>query len=301
MFPDLNPFLYRSASDRPDATHRFDGWSLEDRDPQAIQAWMPIWGWLYHHYFRVRTDGWHHLPQQGPMLIVGSHNGGLAAPDMFMFLYDWVQRFGPERLAYGLMHPSVWRAPVPLIAPAAAQIGAVIAHPQMAIAAFRRNAAVLVYPGGPEDVFRPHNQRHKIEFAGRRGFIKLALREGVPIVPVISEGAHDTFFVLGDFYEQARQLHEWGMPWLLGIDPVVFPLYLGLPWGLGIGPLPNIPLPVQIHTRVCTPIVFERSGRAAASDRAYVEVCYQQVCAQMQADLDRLVAEVAAAKRSPQR
>jgi len=143
------------------------------------------------------------------MLIVGSHNGGLAAPDMFMFLYDWVRRFGPERLASGLMHPSVWHAPVPLVAQAAAQIGAVIARPQMAIAAFRRDAAVLVYPGGPQDVFRPHNQRHKIEFAERRGFIKLALRAGVPIVPVISEGAHDTFFVIGDFYEQARQLHEW--------------------------------------------------------------------------------------------
>ncbi|MCY7390780.1 MAG: hypothetical protein LH647_04555, partial [Leptolyngbyaceae cyanobacterium CAN_BIN12] len=82
---------------------------------------------------------------------------------------------------------------------------------------------------------------------------------------------------------------EWGMPWLLEIDPIVFPIYLGLPWGLAVGPLPNIPLPVQIHTRICAPIVFERSGRAAANDKAYVEACYQQVCTQMQQELDRLV------------
>ena len=61
------------------------------------------------------------------------------------------------------------------------------------------------------------------------------------------------------------------------LDPEVFPIYIGLPWGLAIGPLPNFPFPVQIHTRVCPPIVFERYGRKAASDRAYVDACYQKV------------------------
>jgi 1-acyl-sn-glycerol-3-phosphate acyltransferase len=82
------------------------------------------------------------------------------------------------------------------------------------------------------------------------------------------------------------------MPWLFGIDPVVFPLYLGLPWGLGIGPLPNIALPLPIHTRVCEPIVFERYGRKAASDRDYVDACYESVVTQMQGSLDRLVQEL---------
>jgi hypothetical protein len=58
--------------------------------------------------------------------------------------------------------------------------------------------------------------------------------------------------------------------------------------GLAIGPLPNIPLPVQIHTRICAPIVFERYGRAAASDRDYVDACYEKVCTQMQLELDLL-------------
>lgn len=291
FFPDHSPenlFNLRARRDQ----HRFGGWSLDDRDPRAIQAWMPIWGWLYQHYFRVQTSGWEHLPESGPMLIVGSHNGGLAAPDMFMCLYDWFQRFGPDRLAYGLMHPTVWQ--VPIVAQMAAQIGAVRAHPKVAIAALRRNAAVLVYPGGAEDVFRPHSQRHQIQFAGRQGFIKLALREGVPIIPVVSEGAHDTFWVLTDIYEQVQRLHEQGLPWLFGIDPEVFPIYLGLPWGVGLGPLPNIPLPVKIHTRVCSPIRFERYGRDAANDHAYVDACYQTVLEQMQYELDVLVAQVQA-------
>ncbi|WP_319592567.1 hypothetical protein [Zarconia navalis] len=137
-------------------------------------------------------------------------------------------------------------------------------------------------------MFRLHSQRHKIELAGRKGFIKLALRENVPIVPIVSTGAHDTLFVLSDIYPLMRQLHEWGMPWLFDLDPQVFPIYLGLPWGVGVGPIPNLPLPVQIRTRVCAPIVFDRSGRKAASDRAYVDECYHLVQGRMQSELDEL-------------
>ncbi|MBV8884028.1 MAG: acyltransferase family protein [Chroococcidiopsidaceae cyanobacterium CP_BM_RX_35] len=266
---------------------RFDGWSLDERDPQVIQALLPLGEWLYRYYFRVTTDGWHHIPSQGSMLIVGAHNGGMLAPDTLMFMYDWFRRFGPERLVYGLMHPYVWM--VPVYSQLTVQLGAIRAHPKMAIAALQRGAAVLVYPGGAEDLWRPHHQRHKIHFVGRKGFIKLALTQGVPIVPAISNGAHDTLLILTDCYKQLQQLHEWGVPWLFGIDPIVFPVYLGLPWGLTIGPWPNIPLPIAIHTRICAPIVFEHYGHAAAKDRDYVDACYEKVCTQMQLELDRLV------------
>lgn len=269
----------------------FDGWSLDERDPNVIKALLPIWGWLYEHYFRVKTDGWENIPDNNKMLIVGSHNGGLAAPDMFMFMYDWFRRFGTDRPAYGLMHPAVWKV-VPEVARLAVNCGAIQAHPKMGIAGLRKNAAVLVYPGGAEDVFRPYNLRNQIYFAGRKGFIKLALREEVPIVPAISTGAHDTLLVLADFYQYVKQLHELGMPWLFNVDPEVFPIYLGLPWGLSIGPLPNFPLPVSIHTRVCPPIVFEKYGRNAAGDRDYVDACYEKVRLVMQRELDFLTADL---------
>ncbi len=219
---------------------------------------------------------------------MGTHNGGLAAPDMTMMMYDWFRRFGVEKPIYGLMHPKVWEVSPP-IAQLAAKAGAIIAHPKMAYRALRSGASLLVYPGGAEDVFRPYTMRDKIYFAGRRGFIKLALRTKVPIVPAISWGAHDTLFVLADCYEIIEQFHKWGMPWLFGVDPVVFPIYLGLPWGIAFEPLPNIPLPVPIYTRVCPPIVFERYGEEAASDRIYVNACYQLVESQMQQELDKLI------------
>lgn len=288
MLDDFDVSMDSNGNEGEASRHRFDGWSLDERDPEVIKSWMPVWEWLYRYYFRVQTEGWHHIPPTGKVLIVASHNGGLASPDTSMFMYDWFRRFGYERLAYGLMHPLGWKV-VPALAKAAAQVGAVLAHPKVATRALRRGAAVLVYPGGAEDMFRPYNQRHRIQLAGRKGFIKLALREEVPIVPIISYGAHDTLIILGEFYEQLRQLHEWGFPQLLEFDIGVFPIYLGLPWGLAIGPLPNIPLPMQIHTRVCAPIVFDRYGREAACDRHYVDACYNKVSTQMQWELDCLI------------
>ncbi len=271
------------------STQYRQGWSLDERDPKFIASLMPYWEWFYKYYFRVTTDGWHHIPEKGPLLLVGSHNGGLASPDTSMMMYDWFCRFGIDRPTYGLMHQSVWTTN-PAAADLAVQAGAVRAHPKMGIAALRRGASVLVYPGGAQDVFRPYADRHKIELAGRKGFLKLALREKATIIPVISLGAHETLMVLGDCYQQAKQLHEWGMlPWLFDIDPEVFPIYLGLPWGVAIGPVPNFPLPVAIHTRVCPPIVFERYGREAASDRLYVDACYELVRSRMQQALDQLV------------
>ncbi len=287
----VNALINRDSSSTPKPNSRFNGWSLQDRDPQYIRGLMPILNWFYDYYFRVQMSGWEHLPASGKMLLVGSHNGGLAAPDMFMGLSAWCRRFGTERLLYGLMHPKVWQVS-PEIAAQAVRCGAVIAHPRMGMAALRREAAVLVYPGGAEDVFRPYELRDQIYLAGRKGFIKLALREEAPIIPIISWGAHDTLIVLADVYHWVKQLHHWGMPWLFNIDPEVFPIYLGLPWGVGIGPLPNIPFPTQIHLRICPAIQFERYGRDVANDRDYVDACYEQVRVAMQQELDDLVGRV---------
>jgi 1-acyl-sn-glycerol-3-phosphate acyltransferase len=291
VFPALKTVgdLYRNAAQTP--ADQLRGWSLEDRDPQIIAQMMPWWEWLYHYYFRVSSDGWQHIPATGAALLVGSHNGGLAAPDMFMMMVEWFWRFGPERLTYGLMHPKVWQG-LPELARLAVQGGAVQAHPKMAIAALRRGASVLVYPGGIQDVFRPYPMRHTIHFNDRQGFIKLALREAVPIIPVISCGAHETFMVLTDIYPQLSALHQLGLPWLMGIDPEVCPIYLGLPWGIAVGPWPHIPLPTAIHTRVCPPIQFERYGPGATKDSTYVNTCYQIVRDTMQRELNQLVQAV---------
>ena len=253
-----------------------DGWSLKDRDPAALQQMMPLMQWFYDHYFRVVTDGWEQIPTDEPVMFVGSHNGGFSVPDLHMMLYDWCRQFGTERSLYGLMSPKIWDV-LPVVAKTATQMGAVRAHPRMAIAALNQGANIVVYPGGIKDVFRPYSKRHKICLDNQKGFIKLAIKKGVPIVPMISSGGHSTFVVLADIYPQIKALHEWGMPWPLGIDPEAFPVYLGLPWGIAVGPLPHLPFPVQINTRICSPIRFERYGSEALHDSRYIDECYEKV------------------------
>jgi 1-acyl-sn-glycerol-3-phosphate acyltransferase len=270
-----------------DSSQIRQAWSLQQRNPETIKTFLPIWEWLYKYYFRVTSDGWEHIPSNQPFLAVGSHNGGLAAPDMYMLMYEWFMRYGIDRPIYGLMHPKIWEVS-PAVAQTAMEFGAIAAHPRAASIALRQGFPVLVYPGGAEDVFRLHRWRYRINFAGRTGFIKLSLREGVPVVPVISTGAHDSLIVLANVYTQVQRL---GWPWPGGIDPLVLPVYLGLPWGLAIGPLPNFPAPVQIHNRICQPITFSHCGRAAANDKNYVWSCYQQVKQAMQRELIQLVRE----------
>ena len=280
--------LYLKASFANENT--LTGWSLDDRDPRIIEKLMPFFGWVYQNYFRVQTDGWENIPKTGKLLLIGSHNGGLAAPDTVMMTYDWFRQSGTERLAYALMEPKIWQV-FPGLARLATQVGTIQPDLKMARSALRRDAAVLIYPGGAKDVFRPYYLRNKIYFHGHKGFIKLALQEEAPIIPFISYGAHSTLIVLADIYPQLKQLHKLGMPWLGGIDPGVFPIYLGLPWGISFGPLPNIPLPIKLHTRVCPAITFERYGEEAARDREYVNQCFYQVCDRMQQELNRLVKE----------
>ncbi|MEM6351874.1 MAG: lysophospholipid acyltransferase family protein [Cyanobacteria bacterium P01_D01_bin.14] len=252
---------------------------------------MPLWGWAYRHHFRVQTHGWEHINHQQQMMLVGAHNGGLAAPDLPMFFYDWFRRVGYDHEIYGLMHAKVWQA-YPDFAALATKFGAIPFYPRNALTVLQRGASVLVYPGGGQDAFRPHRLRDRICFHNRTGFIRLALWHALPIVPLISWGAHDTLIVLADCYSQAKRLHALGLPWPFGIDPEVLPIYLGLPWGLAVGPVPHIPWPVQMHTRVCPPITFERYGYEASRDKPYVQACYHQVVKTMQSALTALKQEV---------
>lgn len=272
-----------SIADRP-------GWNLEGRDPAFIASLMPLWEWFYRYYFRVKTSGWETIPS-GQVMFVGSHNGGIAAPDMHMMMYDWFRQFGLDRVVYGLMHADLSQSFLP-VTEMAVKTGAIMAHPTMAHRALKSGASVLVYPGGVKDVFRPHSQRDRICLNDNLAFIKLALRYETPIVPAVSWGAHDTLIVLQDFYPIVKKLHQLGLPWLGEIDPLVFPIYLGLPWGIGVGPIPNIPFPVQIETRVLPPIYFPRYGLDAARDRTYVQDCYEQVYSKLQMGLDQLKQEV---------
>ena len=119
-----------------------------------------------------------------------------------------------------------------------------------------RGGGVLIdFPGGDFDVFRPWRDRNHIDFNGRLGFIRLALRTGVPVVPAVSIGAHETVVVLARGERLARTL---GIDRLFRIK--VMPLVLGPPWGVVPGGIPTLPLPAKITVELGDPSTGRRSS-----------------------------------------
>ena len=76
------------------------------------------------------------------------------------------------------------------------KIGQMPASMVNAKAALDEGDSVLLYPGGSYEVSRPWKDRNRIAFKGRTGFIRLALETGVPVVPVVGHGGHETTIVL---------------------------------------------------------------------------------------------------------
>ncbi|MCA9683721.1 MAG: 1-acyl-sn-glycerol-3-phosphate acyltransferase [Myxococcales bacterium] len=234
-------------------------------------------------WFTPEIRGVERLPA-GPALLVGNHNGGSMSPDSFVIGVALYRALGAKAVPYWLAHDMVvslplFRQVVPL--------GVVRASSAMAHAVFAAGRKVLVYPGGEEDTLRPWAERDRIIFAGRTGYVRLALREGVPVVPVVVAGAHEVFMVIGGGPALARMLLTKTL-----FRVKTWPLTLSLPWGLTPGPPPlYLPFPVRMLGEVLDPIHFEKVGPEAAADEAYVRRCDDLVRARMQAALLRLAAE----------
>lgn len=270
---------------------QYDVDSIDNRDRRAIERTLsvlePVLGALFHPVVR----GLERIPE-GPGLYVANHSGGILFPDAYV-LGDAIYRTcGIEDLPYVLAHDLAVRTPVAnqIFPP----LGGVRASPENAHKLFAACRKVLVFPGGDVEALRPFRDRDKIVFGDRRGYVRLAIEEGVPIIPCVTAGAHAGLIVLDDGGRIAR---------FLGIDRTlrvkVFPIVFSLPWGLTIGfPPPYIPMPTRFFTEILEPIHFERSGEAAASDGEYVELCHNQVVDAMQAALTRLAAERRRDKRA---
>ncbi len=256
---------------------------LDQRDPEFIRSELAILGPLIDAWFDPDVLGLEHVPD-GKSLVVGTHNGGIMAPDMFALMVAFWRHFGVERASYGLAHDVVFR--VPFAGRYLGRVGAVPARRDSAARLLARNATVLVYPGGDLDAFKPYHERHVVKFGERKGFVRTAIAAGAPIVPVISVGAHETFRVLTDGRDLARvlRLKEW-------TRVEVLPISLTIPWGLTISGFEgHIPAPSKIRIRVLPPIHLPYPPEAASDDDLVAEV-REEVRATMQHALDDLVAE----------
>lgn len=252
-----------------------DGNDIDAWDPDYIRRLLPLWNAVLGTYFRAEVRGLENIPE-GPALLVGNHSGGTLIADTFVFAAAFYAHFGPDRRFHQLAHDVAARLP----ATGLRRWGTVAASHDNARRAFAKGAPVLVYPGGDYETFRPSWHADRIEFGGRRGFVKLALQEGVPIVPVVAAGGQETAL----FLTRGERVARWtGWADLTRIK--VLPIALAPPLGISVMDLPGrIPLPAKITVEVLEPIDLEQRFGSDPRHRAV----YDEITAEMQKALSDL-------------
>jgi 1-acyl-sn-glycerol-3-phosphate acyltransferase len=214
---------------------------------------MPLARPLYERYFRVRTLGMDRIPMEGPALVVANHSGTLPL-DAVMLQYAIAAEHPRERVLRNIGANLVWQMPV--ISHLARKSGNAVANEDDALELLRRDELVGVFPEGFKGVGKGWSGRYKLQRFGRGGFIEVALRARVPIIPVAIVGAEEAYPMIGDAKLLARAL---GFPYF-PITPT-FPLF---------GPLGALPLPSKWIIEFGEPISVEDFPEDAAEDAMLV-------------------------------
>jgi 1-acyl-sn-glycerol-3-phosphate acyltransferase len=258
---------------------RAGDWSLDAQDMGLMEVQKYFWNPLMDYYFRMEIEGWERLPEP-PCLLIGIHSGAPFVWDAWTVGFQWWRRFGDERILHGTAHDALMAAP--LIGRYFRSMGVLPAAPDSIAAALAAGRDVALWPGGEVDSLRPWTERDKAVLAGRTGFIRMAIRSGVPIVPVATIGGPDSMPVLF----RGRRLAK-----ALRLDRIarlkVFPFALSAPWGIAPAALPEIPLPTKIRTAFQDPVEVDHDPERA-EDEAYVDSKYDEVRDSIQRGMDTL-------------
>ena len=253
---------------------------LDERDPDYIRESLPRLWLLASLYFRAEVRGLGNVPEEGPVLLVGNHSGGNLTPDTGVFTLAFSTYFGVERPFYQLAHNLVLSMPGLSFL---RKYGTVAASHDNARKALQAGAAVLVYPGGDYEVHRPSWEGDRVDFGGRKGFLRLALDAGVPIVPVVSIGGQETSLFLSRGERLAKGLR---LDKLFRLK--VLPISIALPWIINVGDMAgHLPLPAKITVEALPPIDLRREFGADPD----LDEVYDHLVRQMQETLDALAAE----------
>lgn len=277
----------RQADERRAGASGFSGWfadragqwNLKGPDWGFMEAQKYLWNPLMDYWFRMEVEGWEKLPPP-PALLIGIHSGAPLPWDAWTIGVQWWRHFGSGRPLHGTAHDALMA--MPILGAYFRRMGVLPAAADSITAALAADRDVIVFPGGERDSLRPWLKRDDAVLAGRMGFIKLAIRSGVPIVPVSTVGGPDSMPVLATGRGLARALR---LDRLARIK--MFPVAIQAPWGLSPALLPELPLPTKIRTAFQDPIELA-SDPARADDKRYVRQSYRLVRDRIQDGMDAL-------------
>ena len=214
-----------------------DEWGRSEHMRKLVRR---IYDPIYRNWFRAEWEGLEHVPTQGGALLVANHAGAIPS-DAPVIVHGIETEL--DRPVYGLADHFFKGAPV--IGTLWARNGGVVAHPDNAYRLLREQGQlVLVFPEGSKGPGKTYNERYRLRRFGRGGFVEIAMRAGVPILPIAVVGAEESMPNLLSLPAVAKAL---GVPYV----PVTANM-------LALGPLGAIGyFPAKFKLRVLEPVKFD--------------------------------------------
>lgn len=162
----------------------FDPFGLS-RD--SIKSAMVVARWMYRHYFRAEAFGIEHVPSSGRVILVSNHSGQLPFDALVIGTACFLEPPQP-RLVRAMVEFFV--PTVPFASYLFARWGQITGTPENCRRLLAADEAVLVFPEGARGISKPFSKRYQLAEFGK-GFMRLALETGAPIVPVAVIGAEE--------------------------------------------------------------------------------------------------------------
>jgi 1-acyl-sn-glycerol-3-phosphate acyltransferase len=214
---------------------------------------------LYRHWFRAEWDGLDKIPREGGALLVSNHAGAIPS-DAPVIMHGIETELG--RPVYGLADHIFKAAPV--VGTMWARFGGVAAHPDNAYRLLRsQQQLALVFPEGTKGPGKLWHERYQLRRFGRGGFVEIAMRAGVPVVPIAVVGAEESMPIVFKIPGLAKAFN-------LPYAPITANMLLFGPAGL------LLYFPAKFRLRVLDPVHFdvppdqERYSRSRVMDEAEV-------------------------------
>ena len=274
--PQHDPRALRELIPSAEPGRGVDDWGRSERVFDLIE---PLLDFYYRYWFRVEQDGIGNVPAEGGALLVSNHSGALP-PDAPMIMQAIRHEHpanadGEARPLY--MLGEHWFKGYPGVGMLTNKIGLVAAHPANAQRLLRDEGQLaLVFPEGQKGSRKLYWQRYKLRRFGRGGFVRTAMRAGVPIVPVAVVGAEEAMPIFAHVPLLQR---------LTGL--IYFPINHAFPhFGLAAAAMY---LPAKFKIRFLEPVDLSRYGPEDAEDVGLVQSLAEDVRVRIQAELDRLL------------
>jgi 1-acyl-sn-glycerol-3-phosphate acyltransferase len=267
-----DPRRLRELIPSPDPSREVDDWGRSER---VFELMEPLLNFYYRYWFRVEQEGVENVPSEGGALLVSNHSGALP-PDAPMIMQAIRNEHPHPRPLY--MLGEHWFKGYPGVGMLTNKIGLVAAHPANAQRLLRDEGRLaVVFPEGQKGSRKLYWQRYRLRRFGRGGFVRTALRAGVPIVPIAVVGAEEAMPIFAHVPLLQR---------LTGL--IYFPINHAFPqFGLAAA---MMYLPAKFKIRFLEPVSLDGYGPEDAEDLELVQTLAEEIRGRIQIELDRLVA-----------